>query len=91
MQKRYNVIVSGRVQGVSFRWFVARTAERLGVKGWVRNNYDGSVESVVEGEESSVMQFIAEIRRGPSSAMVTDLEISEETPKSEFDSFNIVH
>lgn len=87
--KRARIVVKGYVQGVGFRWFAARTAERLHLTGWVRNRADGSVESVVEGESDSVHAYIAELRRGPSSATVTDLDLIEGEYRGEFDRFRI--
>ncbi len=87
--KRARIVVEGYVQGVGFRWFAARTAERLHLTGWVRNKSDGGVESIVEGESDSVRAYIAELRRGPSSATVTDLDLIEEEYRGEFDRFYI--
>lgn len=67
-------IVSGRVQGVGFRFFAVRCARRLGVSGWVRNLPDGRVEVLAEGSEPAVAGLREELRRGPSGARVSDLE-----------------
>ncbi|MDA3850579.1 MAG: acylphosphatase [Spirochaetaceae bacterium] len=58
--------VSGRVQGVGFRYFTQRTARRFGLTGWVRNCFDGSVELEAQGPEESLKQLEDELRRGPS-------------------------
>lgn len=89
-RRRIRAIVEGRVQGVGFRWFVERVAMRLGLVGWVKNDADGSVETIAEGESASIEEFIAELWRGPSSASVFDVKIIEEAPRGEFDSFRIV-
>ena len=70
-------VVRGRVQGVGFRWFATRAAQRLGVRGWVRNLPDGSVEVVASAEEIVLTALGAELRRGPRGAQVTEL-VSEE-------------
>jgi acylphosphatase len=70
---RIHIIAEGLVQGVGFRWFVARRAEALGVKGWVRNLYNGSVEIEAEAERSLLEEFIKEVKVGPRSAHVTNL------------------
>ena len=73
--KRVRVVVGGRVQGVGFRFFTRREAERLGVRGWVRNRDDGSVEAHFEGDDAAVDTLIACVRRGPSHAAVSRLEL----------------
>lgn len=69
-------LVSGVVQGVGFRWFVLRQAERLGIVGWVRNLPDGRVE-VAAGEEGRLSELEKALRSGPSRSRVTDVEKSE--------------
>jgi len=87
---RAHVYVSGRVQGVFFRWYTREEALRLGVKGWVRNLPDGRVEAVFEGEKEAVEQMIEFCRRGPPAARVEKVEVSWETPTGEFSTFKIV-
>lgn len=69
--------ISGRVQGVGFRYHMVRVARELGITGWVRNRRDGSVEAVVAGTPDAVGNIIAWTQRGPGHAMVTAVEISE--------------
>lgn len=80
---RYRVRVSGRVQGVWYRESCRRQALAVGVGGWVRNNADGTVEAVVEGEPQSVAQLLAWMRSGPPRAEVIDVDVQEEPPQSE--------
>jgi acylphosphatase len=68
--KRLHVVVRGRVQGVGFRWFARKTAERLGLAGWVKNLADGSVEVVAEGDQSALDAFRQALRSGPRGAAV---------------------
>ena len=70
------VTIRGRVQGVGYRAWVDHQARRLGLKGWVRNRRDGSVEAVFEGAEETVANMIACCRNGPPSARVD--EVAEE-------------
>lgn len=64
------VTISGRVQGVGYRAWLAHTAEAMGLHGWVRNRRDGSVEAVLAGSEPIVSEMIARCQRGPSAARV---------------------
>ena len=68
--KTVRVLISGRVQGVGFRYWVESTATALGVSGWVRNLRDGSVEAVYSGDPEAVDRMVAESRRGPRHADV---------------------
>lgn len=77
MSKAVSVRVTGRVQGVSFRWYAQQEAVRLGVRGWVRNEPDGSVSAHLEGDGRAVDEMVAWCRRGPSSAVVRDVAVAE--------------
>ena len=72
-------LITGRVQGVGFRFYMQRKARELGVAGWVRNRRDGSVEAVVQGAADAVEAMTAWARRGPPSAVVADVNISDGT------------
>lgn len=71
----FAVTVTGRVQGISFRYYAAKQADQLGVTGWVRNNPDGSVSLEIEGESALVDHMLAWCRHGPPFAQVTDISI----------------
>lgn len=75
-----SVVVSGRVQGVGFRRFVQRSAQQVGVSGWVRNLADGSVECHAEGDPVAVEQFLQDVRRGPSLARVDSCQVRATAP-----------
>jgi len=77
------VVVSGRVQGVWYRESCRREATAAGVSGWVRNNYDGTVEAVLEGESVAVDRVVAWMRVGPRSAVVTRVDVRAEPPEGE--------
>ena len=68
-----HVTISGRVQGVGYRYFVEHEARSRDLEGWVRNRRDGSVEAVLAGPTDAVTAVIAACRRGPSSARVETL------------------
>jgi acylphosphatase len=73
--KRVRVTVRGRVQGVGFRASTAHEARRLGVVGWVRNQFDGTVEVEAGGEDAQVDALLAWLKHGPPSARVTGMDI----------------
>ena len=82
--------ISGRVQGVGFRWATQRAAVSLGARGYVRNLPDDRVEAVFEGNESIVDQALAFVREGPSGAHVTGVEL-ESLPSAGYTNFEIRH
>lgn len=85
----YQVRVSGRVQGVGFRYHTQRQAQQLGITGWVRNLSDGTVEALICGNEQAVNAMLAWLRHGPSMADVSDLEILTATDSNSYTSFDI--
>ena len=80
---RVHVWISGRVQGVGYRFATCEQAERLGLGGWVRNLEDGRVEAVFEGPAAEVAQAVAWCRQGPAGAWVSDIRSEPETPIGE--------
>jgi acylphosphatase len=70
-------VVRGRVQGVGFRWYVEREAQMLGLTGWVRNNYDGSVEVLATGTREQLAQLRQRLQVGPRAARVDQVDESE--------------
>ena len=91
MKTRAHVYISGRVQGVFFRSSVADLAVGRDLTGWVRNLFDGRVETVLEGEKESVEDVIEFCRRGPPGAHVNGLDLEWERWRGEFTEFKIVH
>ena len=73
-------LVSGRVQGVGFRYFAADAARREGLTGSVRNLDDGRLEATVEGEAESVVRFERALRQGPSRARVEQVRVEDIEP-----------
>lgn len=82
-----HLLVSGRVQGVGFRFFVVRAARDAGLLGWVRNLADGRVEVWAEGAPAALETLERFVRRGPPRAHVTGVTRTEEQARGEFDSF----
>ena len=75
--KARRVLIHGRVQGVGYRDWMLRQAERLGVDGWVRNRADGSVEAVVAGRAEQVDALVARAHRGPPAARVAAVTVTD--------------
>ena len=72
--KRVHLFLSGRVQGVGYRFFAERLGKQLDLTGWVRNLPDDRVELVAEGPEEVLHQLVERCRKGPGAAQVTDLQ-----------------
>ena len=82
-------VISGRVQGVGFRWFAKDVAVREGVTGYVRNLPDGRVEALVEGDAESVTRVERLLRQGPPGARVQSVNTITEEPGGVYDDFSI--
>ena len=90
-QRACRIVVSGRVQGVGFRWFTRRAAQELGLAGRVRNLPDGRVEVEAAGGPERLEDLRARLRQGPPGARVTGLEEQELSPVPDWDGFVIDH
>lgn len=88
-KKRVRLIILGKVQGVFFRASTSRVARSLGIRGFVRNLPDGSVELVGEGEEGALERLIDWCRKGPPGAQVTQVKIRWEESVNEFNGFGV--
>jgi acylphosphatase len=88
--RRARAIVTGRVQGVSYRAATASEARRLGVVGWVRNRVDGSVELEVEGPEDRVAALLTWCEHGPPSARVERVATEEIAPTGKENAFSVL-
>jgi acylphosphatase len=91
MTRRVCITVRGVVQGVGFRMYTMREAERLRLFGHVRNLPDRSVEIVAEGDASSVDRLIGWARHGPRAAVVEDVAVEDGEPTGQFVGFGIRH
>jgi acylphosphatase len=83
-KSRLTVVVRGWVQGVGYRDYASRLASQLGLKGWVRNSSDGSVELAAEGRRDDLERFLDALRHGPPMAEVERVDSSWEDGRQEF-------
>lgn len=88
-EARLEAIVSGRVQGVNFRFYTIREAVPLGLKGYVRNLRSGQVEVVAEGERADLEKLLAFLRRGPSHSRVDGVDVQWGEPQGDLQSFGV--
>jgi acylphosphatase len=87
--KRLEATIYGRVQGVSFRYYTRREAQKLGLSGWVANQPDGAVRVVAEGDDTALQQFVAYLHQGPAMAHVTQVDMVWAEATQEFSQFSI--
>jgi acylphosphatase len=83
MKKRVIIRIYGFVQGVGFRYYTIGEAQKLGLSGWVKNEPDGSITIVAEGEEDKLKKMIDWAKKGPSWASVEDVKIDWQEPIGE--------
>jgi acylphosphatase len=89
MEVRAEIIVNGLVQGVGYRYFVVREAQKLDLKGFTQNLYTGEVLTVVEGEKTLVDEMIKKLKTGPIHASVKSCRVDWQEPKNEFTDFEV--
>ncbi|MDZ7674506.1 MAG: acylphosphatase [Acidimicrobiales bacterium] len=88
---RRAMTVHGRVQGVSFRWYTAEEANRLGLVGWVRNEHDGTVRLEAQGPEEDVEALFSWVHHGPPLARVVGVDVEELEPTTVDIDFSVEH
>ncbi len=91
MVKRFHAIIKGKVQGVFYRASAREHAKSLGIKGFVRNLPDGSVELDAEGDEDLLNQLLFWCQHGPPGARVEKVNVVWQSPKEDFGDFMIIH
>lgn len=85
--KKYEIYISGRVQGVGYRYFVYYQAKAYDIKGYVQNLMDGRVKVIAIGENTK--KFIEELRKGPMMSHVSDIQINELSSTKEYEEFTV--
>jgi acylphosphatase len=86
---RLHAVIDGHVQGVGFRMFVMDRAHSHKLTGWVRNTYSGKVEVTAEGSRAGLETFLTQLRQGPRSAFVTDVQVDWQDATGEYTRFDI--
>ena len=86
---RLHAFVEGEVQGVGYRYFVVENARSLGLTGWVRNRYDGSVEVLVEGTRSYLEVLVDALQQGPRASRVSNVRTEWQAAEGAFSEFKI--
>jgi len=89
MNQSLHILVTGRVQGVGFRYFTQQTAESLGLTGWVRNLPGGEVEITAQGDEKEVKRFISRIKLGPPASLVEKIHSQKKSEATRYNHFYI--
>jgi acylphosphatase len=84
-----HAVITGQVQGVSFRYFTYHEALKLGLKGWVRNLRDGRVEALFEGEQESIERVLGWCKLGPPAARVEEVQVEWQPPSGKLDAFRV--
>ncbi|HLD05508.1 MAG TPA: acylphosphatase [Candidatus Nanoarchaeia archaeon] len=83
-----HIYISGKVQGVSFRYYLMKEAQRLGILGWVKNLEDGRMEVIAQSKSEALQEFLRHCRKGPPYAEVERVDM-EEVPEQELDGFEV--
>ncbi len=87
MMRKVKILVTGRVQGVYFRAFTQKKANQLSIKGYAKNLPDGRVEIIAEADAVTIEKFTTWCHKGPITARVDQVEITELAPNNEFNAF----
>lgn len=84
-----HLLISGKVQGVFFRETSRQLAEKLAIKGWIKNTFDGKVEALITGEEKALNDFVNFCKVGPDRAVVDEVKVSKQHT-IDFEKFEII-
>jgi acylphosphatase len=86
----FHLLISGKVQGVFFRETSRKIAERLSIRGWIKNTSDGKVEALITGEEKDLKEFVEFCKTGPERAMVNKVKVYKEEEIINFKRFDVI-
>ena len=86
---RYHIVVHGRVQGVGFRYYTLQQAKTLGVRGWVKNNLDGTVEIDAQATKDKMDRFLSAVKKGSPHSRVEHLDVEERKGAKSYKSFQV--
>ena len=89
--KQVRLRIKGRVQGVFFRQSAKEEALRLGLRGWVRNTWDGDVEATVQGAPAEIDEFVSWCHQGPPHAWVESVKVDESEATEQYETFRVIH
>jgi len=89
MKENRKLHIHGKVQGVGFRFFATRVARRLGLRGWIQNLRDGSVEAIVEGDTEKIEEWLVELREGPRYAEVSRIDQEKKELNAKLGEFDV--
>ncbi len=87
--RQLHATITGRVQGVGFRFFVIRRATQRRLTGWVRNLAGGDVEIVAEGSTDALSELLSDLREGPPAAWVRSVRVDWRLPTGQFSDFHV--
>lgn len=87
--RHVHITVFGQVQGVGFRFHALTMAQQLGIRGWVKNQYDGTVEIEAQGSDGDVAQFLTEVKKGSYHARVDNMMVIELHKSAEYHNFDV--
>jgi len=90
MHARMKIVVHGVVQGVGFRYYTYRLANKLALQGYVTNRKDGTIEVVAEGDKPKLLRLVEELRIGPPGSSVQNFNLRWEDPKGDYRDFKIL-
>ena len=91
MEEQVSIVVFGRVQGVGFRYFIKTKAKKLGLKGWVQNQADGSVNITARGDKEKIKELVDYCNKGPLFIQVEKIQIEKQKTENDLENFTIIY
>jgi acylphosphatase len=91
LRKQYHIIVRGFVQGIGYRAFIRREAQKINVTGWVRNREDDAVEAVLQGPTLAVQALLKKVKIGPSGSHIKHIDVVQEVITQPYAEFEVIY